>query len=154
MHNPSKNATGMTSDASSRGGFAAIDAQKVLTPKRIKDSIEANPDSTIRAISVQVKDVMTAPGSSGLSKAWNMLNLARKPDRGGRPAIISAQPKNDRPRNASAAGTPTPAVSSGSSSTANASMVSASIAAPGELMRLINSISSMRAATATVEPTR
>ena len=140
------------------GGSVAPLAQKVRTPKRIIEITAIRPETMIRAIRVQPDaEIAAAPDTAstcGLSSAWNMPNLATKPDSGGRPAIISAQAAKASDRKAIAAGTPRPVGSSGASSTANASMVSASIAERGVRMRSISSISSRKAATATVEPIR
>jgi hypothetical protein len=70
------------------------------------------------------------------------------------PAITSAHAAKLRPRKASVPGMPTPTGSSGLSSIAKASMVIAISAAPGGRMRSVSSISSMKAAIASVEPSR
>lgn len=146
--------TGTTSVSCRRGGTTVPTAQKVRTPKRSSAMMAANPEKTSSPIRTQVTPVTGVPEPSAPNRAWMSANLATNPASGGRPVMISAQPVNASPRNASAAGIPTPTGSSGDSSIANASTVSASTAAPGERMRSTSSISSMNAATAKVEATR
>ena len=84
------------------------------------------PETITSTISVQPVGPMAGLPGAGFSSAWNMLNLATKPDSGGRPAIIKAHAANAKDRKAMAAGTPAPRGSSGASSTAHASIVTAS----------------------------
>src|SRR5690606_23389922 len=157
MHSSSRMDTGMASVSCRRGAVASTD-QKVRTPNRISEMIAARPDRMISVSIVQASGpaVYRLPMNrpAGLSRAWNRLNLATKPDSGGSPAMIRAQATKNRPRNAMAAGMMTPADSSGSLSMAKASMVRASIAALGLRIRSINSISNTKAATARVELSR
>src|SRR5690554_7654575 len=67
----------------------------------------ARPESTTSASNTHVA-VRSASPAAGLSSAWNMPNLATKPDSGGNPAIINAQPRKASPRKAKAPGIDTP----------------------------------------------
>src|SRR5690606_3767294 len=154
MHSNSSRPIGAISVAGNLGGLISPAAQNVRTPNRSSEMMAANPDSTMSAISAQVTGVTAAFGASGLSIAWTRPNFATNPGSGGRPAITSAQPAKDNPRTATAAGIPTPTGSSGVSSIAKASIVSASISARDELIRGINSIRSMNAANARVYPSK
>ncbi len=114
--------------------------------------IAASPPSTISAMISQV--VAGTSPCVAPSIAWKRLNLATKPDSGGMPLITSAHAAKLSPRKVRVPGMPTPTGSSGLSSMAKASMVMARSAAPGGRMRSVSSISSMKAAIASVEPSR
>src|SRR5690606_33250933 len=93
-----------------RGTVRSIGAQKLLIPARVMDTALVAPDT--------ITKVMNSRASvGGAVRSWRLpplkavesrANLARKPDRGGSPAIISAQQTKLTPRSAIVAGTGTP----------------------------------------------
>src|SRR5690625_3847711 len=144
--------TGSTSVKRKAGNSVSCTAQKRRMPIREKAIIPATPDNKTTPVSTQA--LLVAPELN--NAADNRLNLATKPDRGGRPIISKAQAKNAIPKNTIGMGKGIPTVSSNPSSSprsrrSKASSLTANSSDPKGCKRLIISSNKKKAPTANTE---
>src|SRR5690625_951490 len=121
-------------------------------PIREKAMMPAKPDSRTAVVSIQA--LLVAPELN--NAADNRLNLATKPDKGGKPKISKAHAKKAMPKNTMGTGKGIPTVSSKPSSSpksrrSKASSLTAKSSEPNGCKRLTISSSKKNAPTANTE---